>query len=357
MAESLNVDSRQKRYISVDVFRGLTIALMILVNSPGYPHAYAWLEHSPWNGCSLADLVFPFFIIIVGLSVVINKPKSYLLIVKRTLFLFTIGLLLNAFPNHFDLHAIRIMGVLQRIALCYAFSAVLFRHTTYHQQTVIALVLLIGYWILLHYFPHIVAITDQHFLGPQHLYQPHFDPEGLWSTVPAFASVLLGHYLGRCLRSSQTNRHKFYQIITAGCFLVSIGWIWQLALPLNKSLWSSSYVLWTAGWAYLVFAFCFYCVDMKSWRTGLRPFILFGQHALLIFVLHVIGLKIQAHVFISLPHQVSINLRHMLTLQLFGHLPPLTASLCYACGYTICWWLFLLIWTQIATATRRTRVK
>lgn len=347
MATSPNLNSPQRRYISVDVFRGLTIALMILVNSPGYPHAYPWLEHSVWNGCSLADIVFPFFIIIVGMSVVLSPPRSYSFILKRTLFLFTLGLLLNAFPQHFDLHAIRIPGVLQRIALCYAFSALLFRSTSLKQQMIVALILLVGYWIFLRYCPNMVAFTDQYLLGPQHLLKPHFDPEGLWSTVPAFGSVLLGHYLGYCLLSSQTNRYKCYKIIALGCFLLAIGWIWQWTLPFNKSLWSSSYVLWTAGWAYFVFAFCFYYVEIKSWTYGLKPFILFGQHALLIFVLHVIGLKIQAHLFISLPHQAKINLQHMLTLQLFGHLSPLTASLCYACGYTLLWWLFLFVWTRM----------
>jgi len=348
MAKLSNLGSHKIRYVSVDLFRGLTIALMILVNSAGYPHAYVWFEHSVWNGCSLADIVFPFFIIIVGLSVTLTASTNYQFIFKRTISLFAWGLLLNAFPNHFDFDSIRIMGVLQRIALCYAFSAVLLRTTSLRQQTIIIMILLISYWILLAYFPNIVSSTDKNILGPQHLLQPHFDPEGLLSTLPAFASVLLGHYLGFYLLSTQETSTKMYKIIALGCSLLLTGWIWQMAFPFNKPLWTSSYVLWTAGWAYLVFAFCFYCVEIRSWAHWFRPFILFGQHALLVFILHVVFLKIQAHIMISLPHQAPVNLRHMITLKLFGALPTLCASLCYAVSYTLFWWLFLLAWTKMA---------
>src|SRR3990167_1104808 len=202
------------RIQSLDVFRGLTIFIMIVVNSPGALVAYSWLEHSDWNGCTLADLVFPFFIVIVGASSVLamtnlqakGHTHSQLCkkIIKRTFYIFMLGLLLNVYPHclplnafpYVDLSCLRIAGVLQRIAVCYFFSAMLFLVVSKRAHMMIIFSLLIGYWALLSLFStDLVGRVDLLVFSSKHLYQPTFDPEGVLSTLPAIASALLGNLL------------------------------------------------------------------------------------------------------------------------------------------------------------------
>lgn len=356
----MNTKNALPRLQSLDAFRGITIAFMILVNSPGKQVAYSCLEHSSWNGCTLADLVFPFFIVIVGISCVLSLTnlrtrgvpdgQLFRLIIKRSLYLFGIGLLLNALPNHFDFSHIRVLGVLQRIAICYFCSATLFLITKMRVQLVIIAILLIGYWFLIIGYPpvssasinlNLVGYFDQLILSPQHLYTPLFDPEGLLSTLPAIASALFGNMIGVILLSSRTQKQQLYSIIASGLVLAALGLACSASFPLNKSLWSSSYVLWTSGLCYLLFATCFALIEINHLLQWTKPFLIFGNNALLVYFLHVLLLKIQAIILIQQANGPLINLRLYITDLLFSNFSPKNASLYYAIGYTL-FWLFIL---------------
>ncbi len=356
----MSIEQKNSRWLSLDVFRGITIALMILVNSPGNRNAYTWLAHSTWNGCTVADLVFPFFIVIVGMSSVLaistlkikgnSNKQLFSKIIKRSAFIFMMGLLLNAFPHHFDFYTIRVLGVLQRIALCYLCSSILFLTTTIRVQVIITTALLIGYWLLMTCFAAIHPLTisnnlvgylDGMILSAHHLYTPTFDPEGILSTLPAIASALIGNIIGIFLISSRTKKQKLQGMIAAGLILSIFGWVWGFIFPINKSLWSSSYVLWTGGLALLVFAFCFALIEIKQWRSWSKPFNLFGKNAMLVYVLHVLFLKIQGIILIHNNDGDLINLRLYITDLLFGNFRLQNASLFYAMFYTL-FWLFVL---------------
>ncbi|MGQ3892696.1 acyltransferase family protein [Legionella sp. CNM-4043-24] len=352
------------RLRSLDVFRGITVAVMILVNSPGKLVAWPLLEHSDWNGCTLADLVFPFFIVMVGASSVLalngmqqrGFARSELIknIMLRGLNIFLIGLLLNAFPKHWNIFDLRLMGVLQRIALCYVATSLLYLSTSRRQQTGIIVFLLTAYWFLLSRFSlsmedNLAIYIDRLILSPRHLYTPTLEPEGLLSTIPALASTLLGNLLGYCLISKLTREQQLRWILSMGVVLSVSGAVWSLFFPLNKALWTSSFVLWTAGLAFLSFAFCFVLVDMKQRTAWARPFELFGRNALLVYVLHVVFLKIQFAVKVTNAQGAAGNLKLYITDCLFGSLPPHLASFCYAVTYTLLWLLVL----QVITLLRR----
>ncbi|ASQ46020.1 acyltransferase family protein [Legionella clemsonensis] len=349
------------RLLSLDVFRGLTIALMILVNSPGNNTVYTWLEHSPWNGCTLADVVFPFFIFIVGVSVVFSLTKAKTQgitttqmlpkILKRSIIIFLIGLFLNAFPYHFDLATLRVFGVLQRIAICYLLCAVLFLTTRFTTQLILLVLLLIGYWLLMFLIPvqgygagnltpqgNVAAAVDRMLFSASHLYGKSYDPEGLLSTLPAIATGLLGNLTGCWLISSRRASVKCMGLIGVGLLSMIIGWVWGLQFPINKTLWTSSYVLVTGGQALLVFALCYWLVDIREWKKWSKPFEIFGLNALAVYFLHVFFLKIQL-----MTPAPSGNLRSFITEQLFGWASPENASLLYALTYTLVWLLLLTL--------------
>jgi predicted acyltransferase len=345
----------KSRWISLDVFRGLTIALMIIVNSPGTNKTYSCLSHSIWNGTTLADLVFPFFIIMVGISSVISlnnltslqcsKALLFKKIVKRSLFLFAVGLFLNAFPNHFDLFTLRIPGVLQRIALCYFFSSLIFLTVSYRLQIFLIAFLLITYWIMLISYGsmsienNLVGTWDTWLLGSEHLHKNFFDPEGIISTIPAFASVLMGNIAGYCLTSDNSKKYQLAWFFMVGLILSCLGLFWSLVFPFNKALWTSSYVLWTSGLAFLVFGVCIFLFDIKNNLRLSKPFALLGRHALLIYVLHVVGLKIQGIIHLPNSQGDLVNLRLYLTDLFFGSYSPENASLAYALFYTLCFFI------------------
>lgn len=359
--------NRMTRLMSLDVFRGITITLMILVNSPGNLMPYTWLEHSEWNGCTLADLVFPFFIVIVGISSIlalsnlrekgISDSRLFVKVLQRSLYIFFMGLLLNAFPSHFDLETIRILGVLQRIAICYCCSAVFFLTTRIQTQVIILVVLLIGYATLttlmgpdsLTLEGNLVGYIDRLIFAPGHLYTPMFDPEGLISTLPAIASVIIGNLIGYRLIQIKTHLQQLQWIILTGLIFILFGWVWQFSLPLNKALWSSSYVLWTSGLALLVFALIYALIELKHWRRWFVPFDLFGRHAMLVYMLHVLFLKIQAAIHVHNAAGQLVNLRLYFTEILFSHFPTEIASLSYSLSYT-------MLWLMVVVFIERTQV-
>lgn len=349
------------RLRSLDIFRGLTIALMILVNSPGNQYGYAWLDHAPWNGCTFADYVFPWFIFIVGLSTVFSLSKAHdsgisdyeLLpkILKRALLIFFIGLLLNAFPSHFDFASIRVLGVLQRIAICYFFTAILYLKTNAKTQGLIITALLIGYWLMItqlspeSYTAHnnIAAEMDRWLLTPNHLYEKTFDPEGVLSTLPAIATALLGNLTGIWLRTRRTRLQHLTGLLLAGVILLAAGLISGHWFPINKTLWTSSYVLWTAGAALLIFAICYYLIEVKAYVKWSICFEIFGVNALIAYVLHVFFLKIQALIYCTSADGALIKLRPFITETYFGWASLQNASLLYAISYTLLWLLVLSV--------------
>lgn len=369
------MNNKYARLLSLDVFRGITVALMILVNSPGNQTAYTWLDHSTWHGCTLADLVFPFFIFIVGVSSTFTLSKArdknipfqqlFLKILKRSVILFLIGLLLNAFPHHFDFATLRVFGVLQRIAICYFVASLLFLTTRVSTQAIIMMFLMVGYWWIMTRFSapgyevpnltpegNFAAYIDRLVFSSSHLYGKVFDPEGLLSTLPAIATTLLGNLTGSWLLSSRNSQQKLTGMTVAGFFALLTGWLWGLWFPINKSMWTSSYVLWTGGFALIFLAFCYWLIEMKTRSKWAKPFEIFGLNAMLAYVLHVLFLKIQA--FISIPRADGSpgNLRLYITDHLFGWASSQNASLLYAVSYTILWLLVIVLFVKTSRNRR-----
>lgn len=309
--ENAPASSRLK---SLDILRGVTVAAMILVNTSGDgAHTYPILAHSRWNGCTMADVVFPCFLFMVGVSSVFSlsgrlrrgSPRS--IIVRQALFrtaiIFALGLAINGFPT-FPWHTLRIFGVLQRIALCYFAATLLFLWTGTRTLAVTLASILLGYWILLRWVPvpgfgmpgsaipfldphaNLPAWLDRHLLPAAHLYhQSFYDPEGLFSTVPALASTLLGTLTGVWIRRKQPGAITARGLLLTGLLCVAGGLLWSHWFPLNKRLWTSSFVLWTGGISLLALCFFFWLVDLHKRATRLiYPAIVFGTNALAAYV-------------------------------------------------------------------------
>lgn len=361
---------KKSRLLSLDVLRGITVALMILVNSPGNQTAYLWLQHSVWNGFTLADLVFPLFIFIVGVSLAMTLSRTQLgpytiqqlllKILTRAMLLFSLGVLLNSFPNHFDFTSIRVFGVLQRIAICYLVASVLFLTTRISTQAIIMFALMVIYWLIMTLIPekydltpegNIVGFIDRQLFSSRHLYGKFFDPEGFLSTLPAISTALLGNLTGSWLRSSYTPIQKVEGMTLAGFLALLLGWLWGMWFPINKSLWTSSYVLWAGGLSLLLLALCYWMNEIKSLKKWSRPFEIFGLNALLAYVLHVFFLKLQAFIIIPRANGTSSNLRLLITEHLFGWTSLENASLLYAVCYTILW--FAVIWLFVTKQSPR----
>ena len=302
------------RLTSLDLFRGITIAAMILVNNPGNDHPYWPLEHKEWNGWTPTDLVFPFFLFIVGVSLVFSSEsrlrrgdsRALLLLhaFRRAVIIFAIGLAMNYSlvlfsPQNFP--GLRIPGVLQRIGVCYLVASILFLYTRPRTRVVIVAVLLIGYWILMRFVPvpgfgvpgrdipflhpdqNLAAYLDRKFLTT--LWDKTRDPEGLLSTLPAIATALLGVFTGEWLRSKRSEHTKLVGMLSSGVVGLILGWTWAIWFPINKKLWTSSYVLFTAGFALVGLALCYWITDMNR-RRGFwaKPFLVFGRNAITAYI-------------------------------------------------------------------------
>lgn len=304
----------KERLQSLDFFRGLTIALMILVNNNGdWSAAYPALQHSQWNGWTPTDLVFPFFVFIVGVSMVYSfrarlaRGESRGAILRhaawRAAILFAIGVfIINSFPNHYNLSHIRIEGVLQRIAMCYFISAIFVLWTDARGQIIGAAACLIGYWILIRYVPvpgygvpthgiplldpdrNLAAWLDRKLLMG-HLYEGTRDPEGVLSTIPAIASSLLGVVTGEWLRSKASGISKAAWMFVFGVIGLAAGEFFNIWFPINKKLWTSSFVLFTVGFALVVLALCYWLLDVRKLRGGwTMPVLAFGMNAITAYV-------------------------------------------------------------------------
>ena len=302
------VPTDTNRLVSLDVFRGITIAGMILVNNPGsWEHIYGPLQHAQWHGWTPTDLVFPFFLFIVGIAIPLafgnrlerggSTRDLYVKIVKRTLIIFAIGLFLNAFPD-FGLAELRIPGVLQRIAVCYFFASIIFLNTKLRTQIAITIGLLLFYWLLVKLVPapgfaagdltkegSLPSYIDRVVFGKHVWAQAKvYDPEGLLSTVPAIATTMIGVLAGQWLRTEKSRIEKAAGMFVAGAVCVAIGWAWNSFFPINKALWTSSYVVFTGGLALQFLALCYWIIDIKGYRRWAKPFEVFGLNAIALYV-------------------------------------------------------------------------
>lgn len=281
---------------------------MVLVNNPGtWEHIYWPLQHATWHGWTPTDLVFPFFLFIVGVAITLafgsrvesggSKRDLYLKIIKRSLLIFALGLFLNGFP-YFGLSELRIPGVLQRIAVCYLFASIIFLETKIRTQLAITIALLLIYWFLVKFIPapgfaagdltkegSLPSFVDRVVFG-RHVWAQAkvYDPEGLLSTMPALATTLIGVLAGHLLRTKKSPYEKVAGLFVGGAVCVALGWAWNPLFPINKALWTSSYVLFTGGLALQLLALCYWLIDIKGYRRWAKPFEIFGVNAIALYV-------------------------------------------------------------------------
>ena len=422
MSENLN----QGRLISLDVFRGITIAGMTLVNNPGtWSTIYSPLKHAEWHGITPTDYIFPFFLFIVGAAIPIAFAKRlkegpsrdiYYKILSRGAKIFALGLVIYAIPffrwgetdlsqfwkiliaigfsatlylylvdklsaaaialgitaaliivfylagTHFvwmDLATVRIPGVLQRIAVCYVIASIIFLNTSWKQQVIIGVAILIAYWLLMTLIPvpgcavttiddkacNLAAYLDRTILTSDHLWSAAkvFDPEGILSTLPSIVTTMCGALTGKWLIEDLDRVEKANGIFFAGTILTAAGWSWSLLFPLNKALWTSSFVLYTAGLALLTLGVCYWLIDVKRMSWWTKPFVIFGVNALALYVFSGILSNLLGAIAIVSADGTSISLQEWIYNTLFlSWADPINASLLYGLAYVGFW--LLMMW-------------
>ncbi len=356
-----------ERLLSLDVFRGITIAGMILVNNPGsWIDIYPPLRHAEWNGCTPTDLIFPFFLFIVGVAIPfalgkrLEKNESHkkitFQIIKRSVILFLLGLIIYAFPfglfgHNFNLYALRIPGVLQRIGIVYLFAAILFLKTNYKTQIYTGTSLLIIYWLLMTLIPvpgigysnlepatNLAAWIDNALLkGHLWAISKVWDPEGILSTLPAISTCIMGMITGWWLKSDKDKTTKTAWLFVTGCLSITAAYIWNGWFPINKSLWTSSYVLYTGGLALLFLGICYWFVDVRNSKWWTKPFVVYGSNAIAVYFLSEITGKLLY--IISVPSgESNLSLKDFLFNNYFLPLfDPVNASLAWAILYVLIW--------------------
>lgn len=439
------VAEANSRLISLDVFRGMTIAGMVLVNNPGTSPVYWPLDHAEWNGLTPTDWIFPFFLFIVGVSISIslgrrkdavqaNDRSIYVKIVSRSLSIYLLGAAVSVLPffqfqssdapdwlkmldwllwaaallflllrNYkmagmlagiailgiavmnlagynivsYDFSTIRIMGVLQRIAVCYLITSLIFLHTNWKQQIYIAAALLLGYWFLITMVPvpgcevttmndkacNLAAYIDRMIITEPHIWRfgKVYDPEGILSTIGAIVTtisgVLTGTWLlrsdkGRVTSDEQTDSslitvnsslNKVSGLFFFGIVLFALGWIWNYFFPFNKALWTSSYVLVTTGLALLILGCCYWLIDIKGNRSWAKPFVIFGVNALALFVFTgLFARMLSAFRVAYTPEGKGISVQKWIVDNIFlSVFEPINASLAYAISFILLWLFFM----------------
>jgi predicted acyltransferase len=356
--------AKPSRLMSLDVFRGATMASMLLVNNPGdWSNMYSPLDHAEWNGWTFTDLIFPFFLWIVGVAIPFSlgrkieqgeaPGKLLFKVLRRSIILVAVGLALNGFPIY-DFSTMRIPGVLQRIGVCYFFAAAIYLFTGIRGQIAAIVTLLVGYWLLMAFAPvpgvghgmmtmhgNFSEYIDSKIFGI-HVWREMKpgDPEGSISTLPAIASVLFGIMAGQILRTRRPQAEQTSWLFTLGTILLFVGSVMDWWLPINKKLWTSSYAVFMAGMATIIFALCFWLVDVQGRRKLVKPLMIYGMNAITVFVLT--GLLGRLTTFIKFPHG---DKTIMLKTYLYEHLKsafetiagPLATAKNSSLLYALCW--------------------
>jgi predicted acyltransferase len=414
--------AKSERLVSLDVFRGITIAGMILVNNPGsWSHVYSPLEHATWHGCTPTDLVFPFFLFIVGVAMTFSfrrrlergTSRALLLaqVIRRTIILFLLGLIMYGFPDfrligpyisvivglvllyadepvfgwgptgpararkiaagvlliggviyfaadfgHFQETSLRVPGVLQRIAVCYFLASIIMLTCGVWGRAAWALALIVGYWLIVKcvsppadYVAHVTGSEgllhdwiDVKLLG-RHLYHERPDPEGLLSTLPAIATTLLGVLTGHWLLSARDRRDKVVGLFVLANVALVAGLCMNYGFPLNKKIWSSSYVVFTAGLALHFLAMCYWLIDVRGYKLWAWPFVVFGTNAIVVYVASSLVAKVMYRCEVTAADGTVVSFKTWVYEHLFATwAAPTNASLLYAVTYIVIWCLLLV---------------
>ncbi len=360
MAKSIT--NPKPRYLSLDVLRGATVAFMIIVNTPGsWTYVYAPLKHAPWHGFTVTDLVFPTFLFVVGNAMSFGMDKLKLAgseaflkkVFSRTIKIFLIGLFLNIFPFVKwiegslvlkDFSEIRIWGVLQRIAVCYMFANLLIYYFKPKIVLLISAIILLGYWGVMNAFGdytlegNAANKLDLMLLSIKNLYKGYgipFDPEGLLSTFPATVNVILGYFAGVFIQKNGNTKNAVYKLIGMGIAFLFVALGWDVLFPINKPIWTSSYVLYTVGWDLLLIAALILIIEIWKVKKWTYFFEVFGKNPLFIYAL--------SGMIVRLMHIIYIGGENMHTKLFDGVfmriLSPMNASLAYAISYMLILWL------------------
>jgi predicted acyltransferase len=356
-----------QRFTALDIFRGMTICFMIIVNTPGGPHSYAPLEHAHWNGFTPTDLVFPSFLFAVGNAMSFVMPKwqgkanSWVVgkIIKRTVLIFLLGYLMYWFPFfHFDAqHQImanpiahtRIMGVLQRIALCYGIASLLIWFLKPKTALYIGIALLFVYWAIMYYLgdptdPYGMTTNAGYYLdvwlmGPNHMYHGEgvaFDPEGWLSTMPAIANVIAGYMAGAFIQKKGNTYETLTKLLLVGFGLLVLSYFWNLSFPINKKLWTSAFVLHTVGLDCMIIATVMYFVTFQHWGEGKLSYFfqVFGKNPLFIYLLS----ELLVTVFYMIPIEGYKGLIQWLYTNVYSYAGEYLGSFLFAISYMLlCW--------------------
>ena len=361
--------SNSPRLVSLDAFRGATVAGMLLVNNPGsWSTVYPPLRHAPWHGWTPTDLIFPCFLWIMGVSLAFSfarrreegadRAALFRHVLRRSVIIFGVGLLLAAFPfgllpaHHLSLGTLRLPGVLQRIALCYLAAGAIFLRTGPRGLTVWAVSLLAAYWAMLMLVPvpgygaGVLEPTgslpwwiDSHVLAG-HTWSgapaPGFDPEGILSTIPAIATVLAGILVGLWLRRAVSPTTKAARLLMGGLVMLIAGAVMDVWLPINKNLWTSSYTVFMAGWAMVLLAAFYWLIEVHGWRRWAQPFVWYGMNALPLFVLAGLSARLLGLIQWTGSDGVQISLKGWLYAACFQPVgSPLDASLLFAVAFVL----------------------
>jgi len=370
----------KQRLLSLDFFRGLTVASMILVNNPGsWSHIYAPLEHAEWNGCTPTDLIFPFFLWIVGVSIAFamgsNKAdpsthqKTIIKAIKRGITLYLLGFFLAIFGKIMAViidgkslaeafQTVRLLGVLQRIGIVFTISSIIFLRVSNKGIFKLFIAILAIYWALMTFVPvpgigyanleketNLAAWIDRGILTEAHTWASSktWDPEGVLSTLPAIATCLFGILVGVWLRNKEVDQPtKVAWLFTSGLAAVILGLLWDLQFPINKALWTSSYVLYAGGLASIGLALCYWLIDVQGYKRITTPFVVYGVNAITVFFLA--GLMPRVLNLIKLSNAdgtKSALLEKVYTTFYTPFFSPINASLLWAITYVLGFYILL----------------